>query len=239
MQASVPERLISALGAVCVVALLGYLMLVGMAVAPGLRIDQSLTLFALPTPQRKSPPPPHVVPPKVRHSADRKRLPNPEGKASPRAAMPVLLLPPTSLAIPTLSMDGLGVSASRGTSDQPGSGMGAGGSGTGGGGGDGDVPPRLLKGRLKFSDLPEALRGPDANRRVSVRYAVDIDGRVRDCSVTASSGSEELDQRTCALIEERFRFAPSRDGDGRPVRSIIEESHTWEAEGGRDPPSEP
>ena len=57
--------------------------------------------------------------------------------------------------------------------------------------------------------------------------------------VYAEMSGEELDQRTCALIEERFRFAPSRDGDGRPVRSIIEESHTWEAEGGRDPPSEP
>jgi protein TonB len=236
MQASVPERLLSALAAMCVVALFGYLLLVGMAVAPGFRADQPLTLLALTAPQPKPSPPPHVVPPKTTPALDRKRPPNPEGKAAARAAMPVLMLPPTALSIPALSMNGVGSSMSAGTSDLSGSDAGAGGNGPGGGGGDGDVPPRQIKGRLKFSDLPEELRGPDASSSVSVRYAVDVDGRARNCVVTASSGSAELDRRTCDLIEQRFRFAPSRDGDGRPVRSIIEENHSWEAERGRDPP---
>jgi protein TonB len=45
-----------------------------------------------------------------------------------------------------------------------------------------------------------------------------------------------LDETTCRLIEERFRFEPSRDRSGRPVRSRIVENHEWDVE---DIPSRP
>ena len=62
---------------------------------------------------------------------------------------------------------------------------------------------------------------------MSVRYRVGTDGRASDCVATRSSGSRALDDLTCRLIEQRFRFAPSRDRTGRAVRSIIVEDHSW------------
>ncbi len=133
------------------------------------------------------------------------------------------------------------MAAFAGASDRPGPGEGAGGQGNGAGGGgygdgDGDVPPRLIKGRLKFSDLPPDLRDGGIAGTVSVRYDVDISGRVGDCIITASSGSAELDKLTCQLIQRRFRFDPSRDPEGQPVRSTIEENHRWEIDRRGFPP---
>jgi protein TonB len=41
---------------------------------------------------------------------------------------------------------------------------------------------------------------------------------------------------TCRLIEERFVFEPSRDRQGRPVRSRMVQDHYWET---RDDPPDP
>jgi periplasmic protein TonB len=57
---------------------------------------------------------------------------------------------------------------------------------------------------------------------------VGADGRVFDCEITRSSGSRELDETTCRLIQERFRYEPSRDPSGRPVPATIVQNHIWE-----------
>ena len=122
---------------------------------------------------------------------------------------------------------------SAGASDLRGEGEGAGGNGngTGGGGwGAGDTPPRQIKGRLTFSDLPNALRELGTGGTVAVRYDVNASGGVSGCIVTASSGNAELDRATCQLIQQRFRFKPARDGNDRPVAATIEERHIWEIE---------
>ncbi|MGJ3629764.1 MOSC domain-containing protein [Sphingomonas sp. MMS24-JH45] len=52
---------------------------------------------------------------------------------------------------------------------------------------------------------------------VVARFTVGVDGRARDCRVTASAGHASLDATTCRLIEARFRYAPAldaRDGGG-------------------------
>ena len=61
-------------------------------------------------------------------------------------------------------------------------------------------------------------------------YTVETDGRATRCQITRSSGSAELDETTCRLIEQRFRFDPSRDRYGRPVRSRIVQDHNWETQ---------
>lgn len=40
------------------------------------------------------------------------------------------------------------------------------------------------------------------------------DGRVRDCRITRSSGSADLDAATCAKVSERASFTPARDAHG-------------------------
>jgi protein TonB len=76
---------------------------------------------------------------------------------------------------------------------------------------------------------------------VGVRYLVWTDGRVRDCEITRSSGSAELDATTCRLIEARFRFRPSRDARGRTVPAVIVENHSWmiRREPAEQPPPRP
>ncbi|HWT13829.1 MAG TPA: energy transducer TonB, partial [Allosphingosinicella sp.] len=127
---------------------------------------------------------------------------------------------------------------SGGLGDGTGSGGDGGGGGGGGGYGDGRglSPPRWLRGRIRDSDYPPGLGEAGIGGTVSVRYTVETDGRVSGCMVTRSSGSGALDRTTCRVIEERFRFDPSRDGRGRPIRSQIVENHEWVVE---DLPAEP
>jgi len=68
---------------------------------------------------------------------------------------------------------------------------------------------------------------PGEEAVVEVRYAVEADGRATGCRAIRSSGHRALDALACRLIERRFVYRPARDARGRPVRSIIEENHTW------------
>lgn len=50
-----------------------------------------------------------------------------------------------------------------------------------------------------------------------IALAVDPQGRVSGCEVTASSGSADLDDATCRTLTRRGRFTAARDNDGSPV----------------------
>ena len=54
------------------------------------------------------------------------------------------------------------------------------------------------------------------------------DGRVRDCVVTKSSGSVELDRATCAKVSARARFTPAKDGSGSAVAASYANTIRWE-----------
>ena len=60
------------------------------------------------------------------------------------------------------------------------------------------------------------------------RVTVGPDGRVRDCVVTRSSGSAELDRATCAKVSARAKFAPASDGGGNPVAGTYANTIRWE-----------
>jgi protein TonB len=145
--------------------------------------------------------------------------------------LPPLIVPPP---IVTATQPARGDAAQTGASDRAGPGQGAGGTGngTGGGGtgGNGDdiaVGPHQIKGKLSFKDLPEGMLKPGGGASVGVRYAVNVDGTVSDCFADEPSGLPQLDALACRLIEQRFRYRPARDRAGRPVRSIVAESHSW------------
>jgi periplasmic protein TonB len=226
------DRMWAGLGTAIVLALFGYMLLRGLTVSLSLAIEKPMELLDLRTPPPPPPPRPRVEPPKERHAAAASPR-NLKGKATPVVVPPPIvppLVPPPPLIV--APKPNVGAAASTGASDRAGPGQGAGGEGNGtGGGGDGDgdggMPPRLLKGRLKFGDLPAALRAASVDGAVGVRYHVEVDGHVSDCGVTRSSGHADLDAATCQLIEQRFRYAPSRDEDGHPVRSTIVETHDW------------
>jgi protein TonB len=148
--------------------------------------------------------------------------------------LPPLRTPPPIVAAPRPAA---GTASNTGNADRIGPGQGAEGEGDGtGGGGNGDggngagdavTRPVQIRGKLRWSDLPEELRETRRGGELELTYRVNVDGRVSDCRITQSSGIPALDARTCRLITERFRFRPSRNEAGRPVPSYIIESHGW------------
>lgn len=184
------------------------------------------------------PPPPKPV----EHVKPVPRQNRPSGEAAPpnlknvptEIVAPSPMLPPIVIPVITAPIADRGAAANAGAAPIAGPGTGAGGQGNGrgaGGSGDGDgfggVPPEHVRGRLNNSDYPKGLGEEGVQGNVAVRYLVREDGRVAECQVTRSSGSKLLDDTTCRLITERFRFRPSRDEQGRPVASYIVENHEW------------
>jgi protein TonB len=208
-------------------ALLGYVLVSGLAVELGLVPGEALKTFDVTPPT----PPPPAVPAPV-------RVPKPEGAAAPASekARPTPVPTPRaeagcrSWAVPMP----VGV-ACAGSSEAPGTGTGAGGAGSGagagtGGGGTGGggraVPAQRIAGALADSDYPGRSR-PARVESVAVRFTVGAEGRASACRVTRSSGNPRLDAQTCALIEARFRYRPARNAAGEPVPSIVDTAFDW------------
>ncbi len=232
-----PERLKGLIGAGLVQASILYLLIAGLVVKlPGIDAAKNDLLAFVP------PPPPVVekveTRPKPSHKTEGKAAPpNIRSKATEVAAPPVPPPPVPPPPLPAAAKPFEGNQSTQGAAPVAGPGTGAGGigNGTGSGGagnGDGDgygreTPPRFRSGRLKSSDIPESAWESGVEGTVSVRYFVNVDGSVSGCRITRSSGYALLDNTTCRLIEQRFRYRPSLDDDGTPVRSIIVENHTW------------
>jgi protein TonB len=232
---STRDRLPAAIVAVLVQAALLWALIVGLSVSFGTPVSTPLDLFTV------SPPPPPPVAKKVEKRPSRTH--RPEGEASPPnrrsrateiAAPPVVVPAPSPVVAAPAPL--LGADASTGSAAIAGPGTGSGGVGNGlgsGNGGDGDgaggdeTPPRWIGGRIRDGDFPDALRETTSGGTVGVRYTVLPTGRVADCRITRPSGVPLLDQTTCRLIVQRFRYRPSLDTAGRPVASDIVESHEW------------
>jgi protein TonB len=189
-------------------------------------------------------PPPQRVRPQ--HERSRRRegaasAPNLEARPTEVVAPPVVVPQPVP-PVPAAPVAGPGDKPSSGAAPVPGPGTGAGGAGNGtgsggsgngpGGGGDDDggMPPRHIRGTIRDGDYPRGAAAAGVGGTVSVIYSVETDGRATHCAITHSSGNAELDETTCRLIEERFRFEPSRDRSGRPIRSRIVQDHEWDVE---------
>jgi protein TonB len=229
------DRFVSALVAGGLVALLLWMLLIGLSVSRGGTVVEGLKLFGV------VPPPP---PPAEREPPKPVRNPRPAGEAAPPnlRSKPTELIAPEPVVTPPVPpppvivapVAGPGADATAGAADVAGPGTGAGGEGVGfGAGGDGDgdgagdVPPRRIGGRIRDSDYPLEASESRVSGTVGVRFVVDVNGRVPSCQVTRSSGSALLDDTTCRLIVQRYRYRPATDARGRPFRSTIVQNETW------------
>jgi len=222
----------------------------GPALAPLPAIMQLINLTPLPPPVAETIPPARE---KSRRPEGAASPPNLESRRTEIVAPTVAPLMPQPIV--TAPVADTGADPSAGSADVPGPGTGSGGEGDGtgsggrgtgpGGGGDGDgggggySPPRRIRGSIGDRDYPPGAGEAGVGGTVSVIYAVETDGRATDCRITSSSGSDELDETTCRLIEQRFRFRPSRDRAGRPVRSRIVQDHYWETQDEEPEPEPP
>lgn len=230
------DRIGPALAAAAVSAALGWALLVGLAGAPlAHRIEDGLAVFRVDPPP---PPPVRIVPKRTRstRASGRAAPPNIRSQATQVAApRPIVVIPLPPPPIPVALKPFAGNQPTQGATTKVGPGTGAGGVGDGtgsGGWGDGDggpgddTPPIWKRGRLSGADYPPEVADIGFQGTVSVRFLVWVDGRVRDCRVTKSSGNAILDATTCRLIQRRFRYAPSRDAEG-PVPAWVIENHEW------------
>lgn len=229
------DRVAAALVSGGLVALLIWALVLGLAIANGVKVSDSLKLFGV------APPPP---PPPIEHPHPKVHNFRPQGAAAPPnlrskpteivAPKPIVIPPTPPPPVTVAPVAGTGAQASAGAADVAGPGTGAGGEGNGFGGGGagdgdgaGDVPPRRIGGRLKDSDYPLEAGEQGVSGRVGVRFVVAVDGRVSACQVTRSSGSRLLDDTTCRLIVQRYRYKPAHDADGEPFESVIVQNESW------------
>ncbi|MES2336909.1 MAG: TonB family protein [Pseudomonadota bacterium] len=228
------DRIPAAIAAIAIPAALLWALVVGLGVRFDTTASNPLDIFTvLPDP-----------PPPVR-KVEKRPSPShrPEGQASPpnlRSRATEIVAPPPPIPLPPVVVTApeplTGTQSSTGSAEVAGPGTGAGGIGDGlgsGNGGDGDggggdeTPPRQIGGRIRDSDFPDALRETSDGGLVGVRYTVLTSGRVANCRITRPSGVPLLDQTTCRLIVQRFRYRPSRDSAGRAVQADIVETHEW------------
>lgn len=183
------------------------------------------------------PPPPPVSAPRPRRATPRKEAAAapPALRARPKeivAPKPQVLLPPPSIAAPTIASTG--AQARAGAAPVPGPGTGAGGVGEGlgsGGSGDGDgggggTPYQQIT-RVRDGDWPEGADAEGAEGVVGVRFVIGVKGRLTSCAVTRSSGNAALDRGTCPILVKRLRFRPERDASGRPVPATVNGTQEW------------
>ncbi|WP_294121069.1 energy transducer TonB [Sphingomonas sp.] len=77
-------------------------------------------------------------------------------------------------------------------------------------------------------DYPmEAIRNEEQGT-TAFRVEINRSGRVSDCIVTSSSGSDALDEATCKILERRARFVPARDSAGNRVPDEYSGRIRWE-----------
>ena len=91
---------------------------------------------------------------------------------------------------------------------------------------DGDIPdpakgPRQARAELysifSTDDYPiKAIRNEEQGT-TAFRVEISRRGRVTDCVVTSSSGSEALDEATCDIVRRRAKYEPARDSAGERI----------------------
>lgn len=83
-------------------------------------------------------------------------------------------------------------------------------------------PVGRLADLFSTDDYPVAELAAGVEGVVRANLVVGTDGRVEDCRILASSGSDALDARTCEIFVARARFEPARDVDGNALRAAID-----------------
>ncbi|MCW3798562.1 energy transducer TonB [Sphingomonas sp. BN140010] len=76
-------------------------------------------------------------------------------------------------------------------------------------------------------DYPDTALFGDQSGTTSALLLINEEGRVADCTLTATSGVASLDARTCMILRERARYRPAVAADGKPTRAIDAATIPW------------
>ncbi|MFL6733952.1 MAG: energy transducer TonB [Sphingomicrobium sp.] len=86
-----------------------------------------------------------------------------------------------------------------------------------------DAHPAKGDMRALFSanDYPAEAQRDGEEGTVRAELTIDQRGRVRRCTIVASSSHSSLDNATCRILARRARFTPARDVNGDAVRDTV------------------
>jgi protein TonB len=76
-------------------------------------------------------------------------------------------------------------------------------------------------------DYPSSAARNEEQGTTRFQLAVGPDGKVKDCTVTSSSGSSALDSTTCRLMKQRARFTPAKNNRGEPTSDTVSNAIRW------------
>jgi len=80
---------------------------------------------------------------------------------------------------------------------------------------------------IRSDDYPPFAQIRHHEGAVSIRLEINETGHVSKCTVTESSGYQELDEGTCSLLSQRARFTPALDDIGKPTTDTFEKRIQW------------
>lgn len=223
------ERLPAIIAVIVVHLVLGFALVRGLAVQMLPTHSPVTRLIELTLPPVPPPPPPVVHQPHAAKARAAAAPAAPAPKGGPQGPAKQKTVAPTVTRALVSTAPAPGGGAGSGTSSGTGAGGGTGGNGNGDGSGDDDGGDDAVQiaGDITPRDAPEEFRKGGIGGRVGILFVVEPNGRVGQCSVTRSSGSAQLDQLTCRLIQQRFRYRPSTDRNGRPIAQEVEGAQDW------------
>lgn len=77
-------------------------------------------------------------------------------------------------------------------------------------------------------DYPSAPLRHGEEGTARFRLEIAANGKIEACTITRSSGFEQLDRATCRNIMRRAKFDAARDATDKPVRGTYESSVRWQ-----------
>jgi protein TonB len=229
-QISGRQRALSGGGALIAAVAVGVGLASGLDLSVVRRASEAISAIAMPLPPALEQVAPANAP--SEKASGKASAANKQAKAAAIAAPPPRL-PPVVPPVAAAPRPGTGNDASAGATPNPGPGSGAGGRGDGTGAGGtgngtgGGTKAAWRSGTIRDRDYPRDASRAKAGGEVEVRFTIEASGRVSGCRVMRSSGDASLDQTTCALIEDRFRFKPATNAAGEPVASQYGWRQSW------------
>jgi TonB family protein len=84
-----------------------------------------------------------------------------------------------------------------------------------------------IEGSISDEDYPPEASSKGETGTVVIKFVISTNGRVPVCEIMQSSSSELLDETTCEIVKERFKYEPARAHNGKAIPEIKSQRITW------------
>jgi len=202
------NRVVAIIVVALIHVLLGYALVTGLAYNVGKQLVEDLKTFDV---EDEPPPPPDEPPPPPEQIPD-----TPPPVVAPPAIVRLNTPPPAIVSTPVAPPPQITVAPPRPAPPPP--------------------PVRRIEpararanlaSYVSNDDYPGAAVRNEEQGTTGFRLDVGPDGRVTNCTVTASSGSSSLDSTTCRLMRSRARFTPATDSTGAKTNDSVSGRIRW------------